>query len=57
MAFEKTIAQVRQALVDSFTTLDAYFTLPTDLRAYKADKDSWSIDEILEHVSLTSHFC
>ncbi len=53
---QTTIGQVRQALLDTAAMLDGYFDLPLDLRSYKVDDDSWSIDEILEHVTLTNDF-
>jgi hypothetical protein len=56
MNLQTTIAQVQQALEDVFGRLDQYFELPADERTYKLDAQSWSVDEILEHVTLTSHF-
>lgn len=56
MAFEKTIEQTRLALLHAFGALDQFFALPAPVRAAKPTPESWSIDEILEHVTLTSHF-
>ena len=56
MGFENTIQRVRDDLIDTFDTLDAYFQLDRDMRQFHPAEDAWSIDEILEHITLTNHF-
>lgn len=56
MPYQTTIAAVRDQLAASFQALDARFELPAAARAYRPAPDTWSADEILEHVTLTSHF-
>lgn len=56
MPYQATLAAVREQLAASFRALDERFELPAAARSYRPTPDSWSIDEILEHVTLTSHF-
>jgi hypothetical protein len=54
--YQQTIQCVREALQTSFDTLDSYFDLAPTLRAYTPKEGEWCIDEILEHITLTSHY-
>lgn len=56
MPYEQTIKRVYDVLTEVFDKLDHEFDLKDDLRAYHYDPDEWCIDEILEHITLTSHF-
>ncbi len=56
MPYNQTVATVRQTLQQTFDELDTWFDQPEEVRAYKPEDDGWSIDELLEHVTLTSHF-
>jgi hypothetical protein len=56
MLYTQTINTIRTALVDIFDELDTWFDKPVDVRAFKPAPDEWSIDENLEHITLTSHF-
>jgi hypothetical protein len=56
MAYEKTVQRVQQALVTTFDQLDTYFEVDADLRQVHPAENEWCIDEILEHITLTSHF-
>ena len=56
MPYTTTIQAVRLALVEAVSALDAWFEQAEDIRTYKPADHSWSIDEILEHVTLTSHY-
>ncbi len=56
MPYEKTVAAVRQALIDSFEEVDRWFSRPDECRRFKPATGGWSIDEILEHITLTNHF-
>jgi len=51
-----TIERVRTALDETFGAIDGWFDKPEALRSYKPANGGWSIDEVLEHVTLTSHF-
>lgn len=55
MSYEKTIATVRQAISDIFAEVDGWFDQPEQLRTLRSPS-GWSIDQILEHVTLTNHF-
>lgn len=56
MPYEKTIARVQAELVETFRNLDSFFDLPPNVRAFHVADDAWSIDQILEHITLTNHF-
>jgi hypothetical protein len=56
MAYEKTIETVRQGLETVFNSLDEWFDRPASLRAFRPQSGGWSINEILEHVTLTSKY-
>jgi len=56
MSYEATIKNVRCAITAAFDELDTWFGQPRLICAYKPSGGGWSIHEILEHVSLTSHF-
>jgi hypothetical protein len=56
MPYEATIAQVRQALTTIFAEVDGWFDRPAELRRFQPPAGGWSIDQILEHVTLTNHF-
>lgn len=51
-----TIERVRTSLNQAFGAIDGWFDHPEDLRTYKPASGGWSIDEVLEHITLTSHF-
>jgi hypothetical protein len=56
MPYQSTIQQVNTKLTETFDHLDYYFDLSEEIRAYHYSPDEWSIDEILEHITLTSHY-
>ncbi|HEX2621225.1 MAG TPA: DinB family protein [Phototrophicaceae bacterium] len=56
MSHQTTIERIRAALYLTFDELDQYFDLSDEIRALKPDVNEWSIDEILEHITLTSHY-
>jgi hypothetical protein len=47
---------VREAFQEVFGQIDAWFGRPAEVREYKPLDSGWSIDEILEHITLTTHF-
>jgi hypothetical protein len=56
MAYAGTITIVRATLLDVFAEIDAWFERPRELRAFQPSAGGWTIDQVLEHVSLTNHF-
>jgi hypothetical protein len=56
MPYQTTIAAVRQALTEIFTEVDGWFDRPAELCRFRPPSGGWSIDQILEHISLTNHF-
>ena len=56
MPYNETIRQVVQALTDTFDEVCKWSEQPSDARVYRPLDRGWSIDEILEHISLTTHF-
>lgn len=56
MNYQTTIQTVRKQLSETYYALDARFGLPQELRNFVVEPGSWCIDEILEHITLTSHF-
>jgi hypothetical protein len=55
-SYSATIKQVRTALSETFTMIYPWFEQPETVRSYKPNDSGWSIDEILEHITLTTHF-
>ncbi|HLV97576.1 MAG TPA: DinB family protein [Ktedonobacterales bacterium] len=53
---QETIQQVGKALAEASTELGTWFARPEASRVYHPQDGGWSINEILEHVSLTSHY-
>jgi hypothetical protein len=56
MAYERTIRVVEGALGEVFAELDVWFDRPEGLRRYRPASGGWSVDQVLEHVTLTNHF-
>lgn len=56
MKNQKTILRVKSELIDTFDTLDAFFEIPQSMQQIQPTPNEWSIDEILEHITLTNHF-
>lgn len=56
MPYERTIDVVRKSLLDTFEEVDHWFGRPDDCRNFKPAADAWSIDQVLEHITLTNHF-
>ncbi len=55
-SYSHTIGQVRAALVQTFADADTWFDKEEALRSFRPGGGGWTIDEILEHITLTSHF-
>jgi len=56
MSIQATIAQIRSALVNTFTAIDTWFEQDATLRDYRPSSGGWTIGEILEHIGLTNHY-
>jgi DinB superfamily len=54
--YRGTIGHVEAAIRLTFQSVDEWFDKPAALRSYKPSSGGWSIDEVLEHITLTSHF-
>jgi len=54
--YNHTIERVRAALTGTFAEADIWFDRPEPLRSFRPSDGGWTIDEILEHITLTSHF-
>jgi hypothetical protein len=54
--YAATIEKVRMAIGSTFELVDEWFDRSAALRCYKPTSGGWSIDEILEHITLTNHF-
>lgn len=54
--YRATIEHVGAAIRSTFQAVDEWFDKPAALRSYKPSSGGWSIDEVLEHITLTSHF-
>lgn len=50
------IKSIRQLLQNTFDDIDQWFDKDAVMRQYKPLGGGWTIDEILEHISLTNHF-
>ncbi len=51
-----TITFVTNHLQKTQNDIDTWFDKPISLRTYRPQNDGWTINEILEHISLTNHF-
>jgi hypothetical protein len=56
MPYVETVKRIKSELNQTFDQLDSYFDLQPSLRQIHPAQNEWSIDEILEHITLTSHF-
>lgn len=56
MPYESTIKRIEIELNETFDYLDKFFDLSDETRQLRLNEKEWSISEILEHITLTSHF-
>jgi hypothetical protein len=56
MSNEQTIRVVRDTLCAVFAQVDAWFDQPEELRRFKPASAGWSVDQVLEHITLTNRF-
>ncbi len=53
---QNTINKIRLHLDSTTNDINTWFDLSSDLRDYRPLSGGWTINEILEHIALTSHF-
>ena len=53
---EVVIKTIREHLVKTTESINLWFDEPEGLRNYRPLNNGWTINEILEHIALTSHF-
>jgi DinB superfamily len=56
MPYEKTIQVVRQGLLETLVELETWFEQSEERRSYWPQDGGWSIQAILEHITLTNHY-
>ncbi len=56
MPYAGTTRVVRDALCSIFAQVDGWFDRPEALRRFRPASGGWSVDQVLEHVSLTNRF-
>src|SRR4051812_36898272 len=56
VSHERTTRTVRDTLCAVFAQVDAWFDRPEELRRFKPVSGGWSVDQVLEHVTLTNRF-
>jgi hypothetical protein len=56
MPYELTVRKVRQALTGIYAEVDGWFDRPVELRQYRPVAGGWSVDQVLEHITLTNHY-
>lgn len=56
MPYKKTIQVVRQTFSETLVELDKWCELSEESRYYQPHDGGWSIQAILEHITLTTHY-
>ena len=56
MTIKASIQTIHHHLTDTFAAVDSWFDQPEDLRNWRPADGGWTINEILEHISLTNFF-
>ncbi len=56
MPYSRTISNVAAALSEVFSGLEQCFDIPRNERLRRPADGGWTIDEILEHVTLVNHY-
>jgi len=56
MPYQKTIAHIHKQIEKTESALIRWASEPEELRSYRPQNGGWPINEILEHISLTSFF-
>jgi hypothetical protein len=53
---ENIILKLEKELASSFGEVEAYFDCPSNVLDYITSNNSWTIKQVLEHITLTNHF-
>ncbi|HEY9060076.1 MAG TPA: DinB family protein [Pseudobacteroides sp.] len=56
MNIKEIIQMIKNAIESTFQEIDKWFEKSEQLRSYSPQDKGWTINEILEHISLTNHF-
>jgi uncharacterized damage-inducible protein DinB len=56
MNIQELIKEIKNHLIQTFSNIDTWFEKDAKLREYQPKSGGWSINQILEHIGLTSHF-
>lgn len=56
LPYHKTIVIVRASLIEVFDEVDVWFDELAEVRAFRPPEDGWTVDEVLEHITLTNHY-
>lgn len=56
MRFERTTRTIRDTLGTTFAEVDSWFDRPEEMRRFRPERGGWSIDQVLEHITLTNRF-
>jgi hypothetical protein len=56
MKTDALLAELRTTLPETFAAVDAWFERPVSLRTFVPKDQGWTIDEVLNHIGLTSHY-
>ncbi len=56
MNIQTLLHEIRHSLLDVFGRVDDWFDQPANVRSYAPKNGGWTINQVLEHISLTSHF-
>lgn len=56
MRIQDLIVEITDTLNDVFAEVDSWFDQPSEMRNYRPSNNGWTINEILEHIALTSHY-
>jgi hypothetical protein len=56
MPYTETVQMLQRVLAETVAEIDIWFGMPEGSREYKPQDEGWSINEILEHITLTSHY-
>ncbi|MEM9673479.1 MAG: DinB family protein [Bacteroidota bacterium] len=50
------VKNIQSWLLNTFQEVDMWFNQDKELRIYRPQNGGWTIDEILEHITLTNHY-
>jgi hypothetical protein len=56
MPYTRTVLTVKESIDDTFREIFSWFDQSPDVLGYRPADKGWTIAEILEHITLTSHF-